>query len=71
LNEHKTVGMRLAEARKEAGYTQAQLAEAVGMGTNTIALYELDRVQPTFGRIVKIAELLDISLDWLAMGVSE
>ncbi len=71
MKNHKTVGMRLAESRKKAGLTQAQLADITGMGTNTIALYELDRVQPTFGRMVRICDALDISLDWVALGVSE
>jgi transcriptional regulator with XRE-family HTH domain len=38
-------GIELREIRKRLGKTQAELAEAVGVATNTIARYERDEIK--------------------------
>ena len=55
---------RMLERRKELGLTRAQLAERVGLISDTIARFEADEV-PSLWSMVHIAEALDVSIDWL------
>ena len=50
---------RLKEARTEAGMSQTQLAEAVGVSRNTISSIETGQFNPT----AKLALILCIALD--------
>ena len=50
---------RLKEARTEAGLSQGQLAEAVGVSRNTISSIETGQFNPT----AKLALILCIALD--------
>ena len=50
---------RLKEARTEAGMSQGQLAEAVGVSRNTISSIETGQFNPT----AKLALILCIALD--------
>jgi len=49
-------GAELRAIRKRLGKTQAQLADAVGVATNTIARYERDemRISEPIARLVRI-----------------
>ena len=49
----------LAEARKEKGLSQAQLAEMVGVSRNTISSIETGQFSPT----AKLALILSIALE--------
>ncbi len=40
-------GEQIKELRKSLGYTQARLAEEVGLTPNTIARYERDELKPS------------------------
>lgn len=55
------VGKRIQQFRKQAGLTQKQLAERVGVVTGTIQQYELGKREPRFEQLSKIAEALDIA----------
>lgn len=59
---------RIKQLRAEAGLSQAELAERVG-GTDArqISRYEHGRVTPSLDVAVRIAEALDVSLDYLAI----
>lgn len=50
---------RLKEARTEKGFSQAQLAEVVGVSRNTISSIETGQFNPT----AKLALVLCIALD--------
>jgi putative transcriptional regulator len=50
---------RLREARTEAGMSQSQLAETVGVSRNTISSIETGQFNPT----AKLALILCIALD--------
>jgi transcriptional regulator with XRE-family HTH domain len=60
---------RLKETRQKENMTQKDLAEKIGITPATISAYEnLDnnkRKSPTFEIAVEIANVLDVSLDWL------
>ena len=57
-----TVGKKIQEARKKAGYTQRELADMCKLATGTIQQYELDKREPNFERLFLIAEKLQVSV---------
>lgn len=57
-----TIGKRIQESRKKAGYTQKKLAEECGLAPGTIQQYELDKRNPSFERLFLIAEKLHVSV---------
>ena len=59
MNDALILKNRLKEARTEAGMSQTQLAEAVGVSRNTISSIETGQFNPT----AKLALILCIALD--------
>ena len=59
MNDALILKNRLKEARTEAGLSQGQLAEAVGVSRNTISSIETGQFNPT----AKLALILCIALD--------
>jgi putative transcriptional regulator len=53
-------GIQIKELRKSLGYTQARLAEEVGLTPNTIARYERDELKPS-PPVLKLLRLLELS----------
>lgn len=60
------VGNRIRQARKNRKWTQAQLAEAVGCSTANITNVERAKTKLSLNMILRIAEVLDVSVDALA-----
>jgi transcriptional regulator with XRE-family HTH domain len=66
-------GERLVEARERLHMTQGELAVAIGIATDpdsksgktTISRYENERSQPGSDVLDKMAEVLNVSADWL------
>lgn len=56
---------RLKELRLKKGLTQTELGEKVGVKQNTFTNWENGKREPNFENLVKLADLLDVSLDWL------
>ena len=56
---------RLKEKRKEKGYTQEQMANILEIGQSAYAKWENDRTEPSFENLIKLADLLEVSIDWL------
>lgn len=65
-----TTGQIIRTARKERGLTQKQLAEKCGMATGTIQQYELNKREPRQKQLQKIANALDVNIDYLITGKS-
>ena len=61
---------RLLEARKKKGLTQKQVAEKAGIHVASYSAYENNHKTPPADVLSNIADVLDVSLDWL-MGRSE
>ncbi len=59
MNDALILKNRLKEARTEAGMSQGQLAEMVGVSRNTISSIETGQFNPT----AKLALILCIALD--------
>lgn len=60
-----TFGEKLKTARKEAGLSQEQLAEKLCVSRSAVAKWESDRGMPDVGNLKGMAQLLDVSVDYL------
>ena len=58
-------GTRLNQLRKRKGYTALQMATILSVGLRTYRHYESEHSAPSFNTLVKIADTLDVSIDWL------
>ena len=56
---------RLKELRKRNNLTQQELADKVGTNRVNVTRWETGRTEPNFETLIKLADLLDVSLDWL------
>ena len=56
---------RVKELRKEHGWSQGELAERVGADPAQISRYENGRITPSADAVIRLAEVFDISCDYL------
>lgn len=56
---------RLKELRLKKGLTQTELGKKVGVKQNTFTNWENGKREPSFENLIKLADLLEVSLDWL------
>ncbi|MCP4138512.1 MAG: helix-turn-helix transcriptional regulator [bacterium] len=63
-------GERLRETRKSRDLSQKELAEASGISRRMIGHYETLAKRPSISKVQKLAEALNVSLDYL-LGKSE
>ena len=63
-------GDRLKLARELRGYTQSQLSELLNLGEKEIWRYENGKSKPIGETVAKIAEILEVSTDYL-LGLSD
>lgn len=61
---------RLKDLRKQAGLTQVDVAERLGISQPAYASWERGVKKPTQDNLVKIAQILSVSVDYL-LGNSE
>ena len=61
---------RLKDLRKQAGLTQVDVAEKLGISQQAYASWERGIKKPTQENLVKIAQVLNVSVDYL-VGNSE
>jgi transcriptional regulator with XRE-family HTH domain len=61
----KILSERLRQCRKDAGLTQAQLAIYADITEKAYQNYEALRREPKLEILVRIADTLDVSLDYL------
>jgi transcriptional regulator with XRE-family HTH domain len=59
---------RLAIARRRAGLSQSEVAERAGCTPAAISMIEHGKRNPSLDMAHRIADVLDVSLDWLAYG---
>ncbi|WP_164512072.1 helix-turn-helix domain-containing protein [Lacticaseibacillus daqingensis] len=60
-----TIGQRLMQARKAQGLTQQQVATACNVARQTVSSWEAGRTYPDIESIIRLADLLQLSLDEL------
>ena len=66
--EAKSIGKFVATLRKANGYTQAQLAEMLGVSNKTISNWENEVSYPDLSLIPVIADLFNVTADELLRG---
>ena len=65
------VANRIKEERKKAGYTQESFSFATNINRITYSGYEVGRSEPTIECLVRIADVLDLSLDYICCRTDE
>ena len=60
-----TFGKKIATERKKKGFSQDELAKKVGTISVTIGRYERDEIKPSIDIASKLADALNVSLDYL------
>ena len=59
------LGDRIQQLRKERGWSQAELATRIDSDARQVSRYENNKITPSLDALARIAETLDISLDYL------
>ena len=57
---------RIKRLRQERGWTQAEVAEKVSIHQKQISTYERGVTSPSTDVLIKLAEVFDVTLDYLA-----
>ena len=66
-----TFSERLVKIRKEKGFTQSDVAEKMNISFQAVSLWERGETIPEIDKLVDIAALYQVSLDWLLTGKAE
>ena len=61
---------RIKQLRKQKGLTQKEMAEAVGVGVSTVAMWESGKRTPSFKLLNDLSNLFDKSIDYI-LGTSD
>ena len=60
-----TFGEKIAGIRKSAGLSQEQFGEMFGVSRQSVSKWESDQTLPELATMIKIADLFDVSVDYL------
>ena len=63
-----TVGQRMKKRIEELGITQKEIAQKLGIATSTLNGYFNDTREPDYATLVKLSDVLDLSVDYLLTG---
>ena len=66
--DNEKIGKFIADKRKEAGYTQQQLADLLGITNKAVSKWETGEGLPDISLFPVLAEVLDVSVDELLQG---
>jgi transcriptional regulator with XRE-family HTH domain len=66
-----TIGKRILELRKKAALSQSQLANKVGVSLVQLQRYENKGVQPPADILKNLADIFNVSIDFLVYGNNE
>lgn len=61
---------RIKQLRKQKGLTQKEMAEAVGVGVSTVAMWESGKRTPSFKLLNDLSDLFEKSIDYI-LGTSD
>ena len=64
MGKRQTTGAAIKAARLAKGWSQAELAESIGVRQETVSGWECGRMVPRTGIAIAIAEVLGVA-DWL------
>jgi transcriptional regulator with XRE-family HTH domain len=65
------IGERLSALRNKTPWTQDDVAKRLGIARTTYAMYEQGRREPDAGTLSKLAELYDVTVDYLLCRTNE
>lgn len=57
--------IKIKEAREKNGYNQKEFAQKINVAPNTLSNWETGKREPDYKSLLKIAEVLDVSIDFL------
>ena len=63
------LGPRIAALRKRSGMSQAELARRLRISPSAVGMYEQGRREPPAEMLVQLAEIFEVSTDFLLTGV--
>lgn len=63
---YKVLGAHIAELRKSRGYTQAELARAIGVSQQAVFAFEIAERRTSLFIAIQLARVFSITLDELA-----
>jgi transcriptional regulator with XRE-family HTH domain len=62
------MGIHIRDVRRERGWTQDQLATAVGVSRSAVAQWETGRAGQITSNLTRIAEVLEVGVEYLMYG---
>lgn len=62
------LGARIAALRRDAGWSQAELARKLQVSASAVGMYEQGRREPAADTLVALSEIFDVSTDYLLTG---
>ena len=62
------LGARIAALRRKAGISQAELAQRIGVSASAVGMYEQGRREPAADLLVTMAQVFEVSTDYLLTG---
>lgn len=62
------LGARIAALRRKAGISQADLAKRIGVSASAVGMYEQGRREPAADLLVTMAQVFEVSTDYLLTG---
>jgi transcriptional regulator with XRE-family HTH domain len=68
MSDPAQIGARIREVRRNKGWTQDQLAEAVGVSRSAVAQWETGRSGQVTGNLTRIAATLEVGVEYLMYG---
>jgi len=68
MTSPQEIGARIRTAREEQGWTQDQLAAAVGVSRSAVAQWETGRAGQVTTNLTRIASVLSVGVEYLMYG---
>jgi transcriptional regulator with XRE-family HTH domain len=63
------LAIRILRARKDKRFSQKETARIMGISRSALAQWESSICNPSLKNLIKLAEVLEVSFEWLATGL--
>ena len=63
------LGLRIRDIRSQKNISQKELGARVGLERNSLSNIECGNAHPSLDALIRIAEELDVSLDYIVFGI--